>query len=141
MVITDEIKFPGQPVVDNPGKKRRVEKTGRITPVLPIKRFWRKWHKQRDRIFIKGVEANLPQGSEKMLQLLIDKVNQNFLAHHIEIHLALVKTGNGYELDIYDCTGNRVCQLIRGNEIHLDDLPNLLRKLQSQSGILIDTVS
>ncbi len=141
MVITDEIKFPTHPVLDYSGKKRQVEKIDSITPVLPVKRFWRRWQKNKDRIFVKGVEENLPEGSEKMLQILIDKANQNFIAHHIDVHLALVKGKDGYEIDVYDCTGNRVCQLIRDDEIHLDDLPNLLRNLQRQSGILIDTVS
>ncbi len=141
MVISDEIKFPRKPVVESPAGKREPEKINTIIPVLPVKRFWRKWQKKRDRGFVKGVEENLPEGAERTLQLLIDKVNRNFLAHHIEIHLALVKSENGYELDVYDCTDNRVCLLVREDEIHLDDLPNLLRNLQSQSGILIDTVS
>ena len=144
MVISDEIKFPGSAVVPDPGKKRQVERIDTITPVLPVRRFKRspdKRRKKQDRILIRGIEGSLPEGVERTLHILIDKVNRNFLAHHIDIHLSLVRENHGYELNVYDCTGNRSCLLIREDEIQLDDLPNLLRNLQSQSGILIDTVS
>lgn len=148
MVISDEIKFPGPPVVEGKAKKRQVEEIDTIPPISPIKpdqRRWRKnqdeWVKRGDRVLIKGVSGTLPGRVAKTLSLLIEQVNRNFHAGNVDIHLALVKNENGYELDIHDCSNGQVCRLVRETEIHLDDLPKLLRNLQTESGILIDTVS
>jgi len=61
--------------------------------------------------------------------------------HQVPIHLGLVRVNDGYEIDIYDCSDNRVCKIIREDGVHLDDLSTLFRNLQEESGILIDIVS
>lgn len=142
MVITDEFKFPEPPARAKPrGKARGVERIDAIPPVLPVKRYWRKWQKSKDRQFVDRVDESLPDGVEKSLQISIDKVNSNLRKHDVPIHLALVRRNGAYELDVYDCSDRRICRLIRDHEVHLDDLMGLLRNLQEEAGILVDTVS
>ncbi|MEA3547511.1 MAG: hypothetical protein U9R66_07595 [Thermodesulfobacteriota bacterium] len=140
MVITDEFKFPRPPRIEPGVRDRGVDRIDGIIPVLPVKRYWRKWRKNKDRHHLKGVDDSLPDGAEKTLQILVDKVNENLQKHQVPIHLGLVRVHNGYEIDIYDCSDNRVCKIIREDAVHLEDLSTLFRNLQEESGILIDTV-
>ena len=141
MVITDEFKFPQPPRIEPGARGRGVDRIDGIISVLPVKRYWRKWRKNKDRHYLKGVDKSLPDGAEKTLQILVDNVNENLQKHQVPIHIALVRIDNGYEIDIYDCSDNRVCRIIRENEVHFEDLSTLFHQLQEESGILIDTVS
>ena len=51
------------------------------------------------------------------------------------------KEGENYILDIYDCSGKDVCSLIGDVAVPFDELPHLIKNLQEEAGVLIDTVS
>ncbi|HSR37069.1 MAG TPA: hypothetical protein VLL73_07780, partial [Desulfurivibrionaceae bacterium] len=72
---------------------------------------------------------------------LVERVNLSLDDHRILLHLVLVRTDEGYVLDVYDCTGNEACTVVRDFEIAIADLPLLLRNLEEEAGLLIDTIS
>ncbi|MFH1215044.1 MAG: hypothetical protein V1706_00935 [Pseudomonadota bacterium] len=138
MVITDEFKFPRPPRIDTGESRLIIREIGGLSPVLPINQYRKKWRRGENRPFVEGVEEDLTDEAEKDLQLLVSQVNQNLEKAGIAIHLGLVREDGGYALDIYDCTSGFVCQIVREEAIHIKDLPNMLKNLQQEAGILID---
>ena len=100
--------------------------------------YTRKWQKGKNRPYLEGVDENLPDEAERDLHLLIQQVNDNLEKHHVSIHLGLVREKNGYALDIYDCTDGLSCKLVKDEKIYIQDLPDLLKNLQQEAGILLD---
>ena len=138
MVITDEFKFPRPPRLDTGESPLKVKEIDGMSPVLPINHYTRRWREERNRPYLEEVDENLPPGAEKALQMLISKVNRHLEEANVAVHLGLVKEENGYALDIYDCTSGLACFLVKDDSIHINDLPELLRNLQQEVGILID---
>jgi hypothetical protein len=82
-----------------------------------------------------------PAGDEKSLRQLLRRFNDDLERHGIPLHLVLIAEEEDYLLEIYDCTRQQVCLVIRDLEIRPADLPVLLRKLQREAGLLVDTFS
>ena len=80
-------------------------------------------------------------GQVETVKALIEKVNNDLADHGIPVHLSLITSAGRLFLDIYDCTDNEVCSLIREEDIPLEGLPALMAKLRQETGLLIDTVS
>lgn len=142
MVISDEIKFPRLTVVDPFKTERQVDSIDQVNPVHPIGAYLREWQRRR-----RGGQRTerepvpLPINREKASRRLIDRINEHLEQRNIQLHLTLVKEDDGYTLDVYDCSSDQACTIIRDIVISVDELPALLRNLQDEAGILIDTVS
>lgn len=142
MVISDEIKFPRPVHIDPYRKERKVEATDGITPIARIGAFTQHWNRERE-----GEESprhprrQLTPNEESELRHLLTQANTGLEQRHILLRLVLTKDETGYALDVYDCTNDDICQVVGDLVISLDDLPALLRNLEEQSGLLIDTVS
>lgn len=141
MVITDEFKFPRRPRIDTGEAPIRLREIAGISPTLPLKYLEEKYRQGTGFVYLEEVEETLPEGAERTLQALIFQANQDFVSHGVDIHLGLKKTGEGYELDIYDCTDGNVCKLVKDDTIHIQDLALLVRNLQQEAGILVDTTA
>jgi hypothetical protein len=125
---------PAVPRSENPGPVRRP------TPVIRIKRYQGRQEQAKQRPGGKG-PALIPAADEKMLRLLLRQFNDNLERHGIPLHLVLLVEDEGYLLEIYDCTRQQVCMVLRDLEIQAGDLPALLGKLQREAGLLVDTIS
>ena len=79
--------------------------------------------------------------AERAVRLLIERANKDLKQHSIKVHLSLHSVENDYILDIYDCSDNLVCNVVADAIIPLKDIPMLIRHLQEEAGILIDTTS
>ena len=141
MVITAEYKFPPRPRIDTGEAPLKLREIPGISPVLPLRYIEKKYRQGTGFNYIEEVEESLPEGAEKTLQALIIEANQDFIARGVDIHLGLKKTDAEYELDIYDCTDGNVCKLVKDDAVHIEDLVSLVRNLQKESGILIDTTA
>ena len=142
MVISDEIKFPRVTVVDPFTTERQVVSVDGVNPVHPIGAYLREW--QRRRRGTPRAEREpvpLPISREKAVGRLIARINEHLEQRKVQLHLVLVKEDDGYTLDVYDCSSDEACVIIRDIVISVDELPDLLRNLQEEAGILIDTVS
>ena len=139
MVISDEIKFPRPIRIDPYRTEKKVDPIGGLTPVARIGAFTREWRRNREERRQQGQILSSPE--ETSVRRLVDQVNTHLENQKILIHLVLIKDEHGYSLDVYDCTGNEQCSIIGDVVIDLNDLPVLLKNLQQEAGILLDTVS
>jgi len=140
MVISEEIKFPRPIRIDPYRAQKKVDPIDGLAPVARIGAFKREWHRdQEDRR--QQAQAFLSPVEETAVRSLVEKVNNHLENQKILIHLVLIKDEHGYSLDIYDCTGNEQCAIIGDVIIDLNDLPVLLKNLQQEAGILLDTIS
>ncbi len=139
MVITDEFKFPRPPRTDTGESPLRLKEIPGLDPLLPVNQYTRKW--QRGKNWPppqERREEELTDQSEKDLHLLVKSVNENLTKLNVAIHIGLVRHETGYGLEIFDCTNNFVCRIIKDKAIHITDLPQMLRNLQEEAGIIID---
>ena len=139
MVISDEIKFPRPMRIDRYGAKKKIAPIDGLSQVARIGAFTREW--QRNREDRRQQEQILPLPEETSVRRLVEQVNTHLENQRIPIHLVLIKDEHGYSLDVYDCTGNEQCAIIGDVVIDLNDLPALLKNLQQEAGILLDTIS
>ncbi|MEW6218428.1 MAG: hypothetical protein AB1634_02715 [Thermodesulfobacteriota bacterium] len=59
----------------------------------------------------------------------------------VPLHLTLLATASGLVLEIYDCSGQELCAVIKEERVALAELPELLRRLETRAGLLVDTTS
>ncbi len=138
MVIgAEHFKFPPRPRVDTGEKPIQPHRVENITPVVSLNYMARLWKRRRGRRYMD--EEELPSEAEKNLQSVINQVNENFREHKVDIHLSLARVRNKYVLDIYDCSDLRLCRLIGKKGITLENLPDFLRNLQENVGLVLDT--
>ncbi|MGV1100923.1 hypothetical protein ACUUL3_16120 [Thiovibrio sp. JS02] len=141
MVISDEIKFPTRPIRRDPYRtERKIDPVDGTQPVARIGAFKREWEQGREERRQGGEETFLAT-DELSVRRLIERVNTHLERRHILIHLVLIRDESGYAIDVYDCTGNEQCTIVGDVIIDLADLPVLLRNLEQETGILLDTVS
>jgi hypothetical protein len=138
MVITDEFKFPRPPRIDTGESPLTIREIEGLDPVLPINRYRKKWRKGENRHYAEEAAEGLTDAAERALHHLVHQVNQNLQNADIDLHLGLVREERGYALDIYDCTSGFICERVKEEAIHINDLPNMLKNLQQEAGILID---
>jgi hypothetical protein len=140
MVISDEIKFPRPIRIDPYRAEKKVDPIDGLTPVARIGAFAREWRRNREERRQREQDIFSPT-EETAVRRLVEQVNTHLETQKILIHLVLIKDERGYSLDIYDCTGNERCSIIGDVVIDLNDLPVLLKNLQQEAGILLDTIS
>lgn len=140
MVISEEIKFPRPIRIDPYRSQKKVDPIGGLAPVARIGAFRREWHRDKEERR-QQAQAFLSPVEETAVRCLVEQVNNHLENQKILIHLVLIKDEHGYSLDIYDCTGNEQCAIIGDVVIDLNDLPVLLKNLQQEAGILLDTIS
>lgn len=140
MVISDEIKFPRPIRIDPYRKEKKVEPIDGLSPVARIGAFTREWQRNREGRR-RQEQALLPSTEEVAVRRLVEQVNTHLENQKIPLHLVLIKDEHGYALDLYNCSGNEQCSVIGDVVIDLNDLPVLLKNLQQEAGILLDTIS
>jgi hypothetical protein len=140
MVISDEIKFPRPIRIDPYRKEKRVDPIDGLSPVARIGAFTREWQRNREGRR-RQEQALLPSTEETSVRRMVAQVNTHLENQKIPLHLVLIKDAHGYSLDLYDCSDNEQCSVIGDVLIDLNDLPVLLKNLQQEAGILLDTIS
>jgi hypothetical protein len=141
MVITGEYRDPPRRRIDTGEAPLKLREIAGISPTMPLNYIQKQYRHGTGASYLESVDETLPEGAERALQLLILQTNQDFISHDIAIHLGLVKSSEGYQLDIYDCTDGHVCKLVKDKTIHIEELPKLIRNLQQEAGILLDTTA
>lgn len=141
-MVVYEVKNP-QPAPVYTGKpdERKAEPVDALSPPARIGRFRKVWRRYRQRATSRRKKVLLSPAAERDVRSLIDTVNSHLDRNNIQIHLVLMQDEKGYALDVYDCTDNQVCRIVRDIVIDLDELPVLLGNLQEETGLLVDIVS
>ena len=69
---------------------------------------------------------------------LAEQVNLHLEKRGAGIHLVLIQEGDGFVLDVYDCSNGHVCEVIHDMVVHVNELQSFFAKLQKESGIIFD---
>ena len=140
MVISDELKFPKTTPVDPFKTETKVKNIDNIPPVEKIGNFRRQWKKNPERKSNEKGKKLLTEEESKTVRSMVEQVNKDLTNHNVLIHLVLTQDDDGFSLDVYDCTDNYVCKVVKDIIINVNDLPVLIRNLQQEAGLLVDTV-
>lgn len=123
------------------GQGRDVDPVFDIEMASHVKRFEKVYEQSRDQRQNSKEESSAFTRSHDTVREMVERVNNNLEKHGILVHLVLKKDDDGFSVDVYDCTSNEVCEIIRDMIVDLNDLPALIRKLQQETGFIVDTVS
>lgn len=140
MVISDELKFPKTIPVDPFKTEKKIKSVDNIPPVEKIGDFRRRWQKNQERKSNEKGKKHLTEQESKTVRTMVEQVNKDLTSHNVLIHLVLTHDDDGFSLDVYDCTDNHVCKIVKDIVINVEDLPVLIRNLQQEAGLLIDAV-
>jgi len=142
MVISDEIKFPKPVQVDPFKAERKVEATDAVFPLARVGAFKREWSRRQGQGKRSArARRQLNPDEEGSVRRLVERINNRLEDQRIGLHLVLVKDEDGFALDVYDCTDNIACTVVKDIFVSLEDLPVLLKNLEEEAGLIIDTVS
>ncbi len=137
-MVIPEIKFQTPPNWQSFTAPRRVQEIYGISPTVAINQFTSKAKPEST-----PRKHKSPQQTKlhRALAIMVDQANNNLLFQGVDIHLSLTESSNGFILDIYDCTSNKLCAMIGERQVSLTDLPAMLKNLQEQAGLLFDRQS
>jgi hypothetical protein len=139
MVISDEVKFPRLAKIESFRADKKVGTLEGPLPVARIEAFMREWGRRRGE---GQPRTKFSSTDDETIKKMLDRVNTRLEEQRIPLHLLLINDADrGYLIDVYDCTGEDRCSIVRDIVIDPDDLPLLLRNLEEETGILVDTVS
>ena len=132
--------------VSNPSPPPAAPKKPRsdIDPVFSIeaaegvKRFKRVMARKKNPPRAEDYRFPLDEETGRTVREMVGQVNRHLAGSGIAIHLLLARDENGFYIDVYDCSGANSCEVIADLVIGPEDLPELLRKLQSETGFLVD---
>ena len=138
-MVVYEVKDTG--IFSQPKTPRPVRRD--IFPTLPIyesraishllKRDYSEDRKKQRREVVKLSSVEI-----RDVKRLAEEVNLRLEKSGAGIHLALIQEDDGFVLDVYDCSGEKMCKLVHDATIRVDELQSLFEKLQSESGIIFD---
>lgn len=141
MVISDEFRFPLVLPVKAYRQERKVVPVDAVASAARLGVFKREWERDRDEARPSPRRQYLNAEEEREVRSLVAQANRGFERNDIFLRLLLTKTADGYLLDIYDCASDEVSLIITDLTITIDELPTLLRNLEKEMGLLVDTVT
>ena len=137
-----EIKKPTPIPVKKPTPIRKdLSPVEKVVAATPVDKLLKRWRRTKERQGEGRRKAPLTQEAKNDVRTLITKTNTDLQLQSLPIRLVLTEEDDGYVIDIYDCHDANACRIIGDLTINLDELPVLLRNLDRESGILVDTIS
>lgn len=141
-MVVYEIKKPAPLPVKKPTPTRKdVSPVEKVVAATPVDKLLKRWRRTKERHGENRRKAPLSQEAKNDVRTLIEKTNTAFQRQSVPIRLVLTQEADGYVIDVYDCHDDGACRIVRDLVIDLDELPVLLRNLDRESGILVDTIS
>ncbi len=138
-MVIYEIKKPNGPPPTPPRPPRPdIDPVFAIEMAERVRRFKRIMTSGRPKPRSGDLRFGLDGDTGRTVREMVRRVNRDLAKSGIAIHLLLARDENGFYLDVYDCSSNERCEIIGDIVIAPDDLPELLRKLQSETGFLVD---
>lgn len=138
MVINDELKFPQIPRTEPFAPERKIDAIDQAAAIERIGNFKKRWENNPERQTFYGSRKRLTAENRKTVQTLVRRVNEDLASQSILIHLLLVQDEEGFYIDVYDCTDQKVCKIINDFAISVEELPLLVRNLLQERGLLVD---
>lgn len=90
------------------------------------------------------VEYILPptaEQAERSIRHAIGHANSEIEAHGLPLHLVFAKSDAGFALNVYDCSYEDACRVVYDVPISLDNLSEVLAKLQYEANVIVDETS
>lgn len=141
-MVVYEIKKTSPTPSEHPKPIRRdLDPVDKVNPASPVDSLLKRWRRHKERRGEQRRQEPLTPDAERDVRAMVDKVNQRLTKQSVPIRLALVAEEEGYLIDVYNCQDEESCRTIADLLIDLEDLPVLLRNLEQEVGILVDTVS
>ena len=137
-----EIKKPAPvPIKQPPPFRRDLSPVEKVLAATPVDQLLKRWRRTRERQGEGRQKAPLTQEARNDVRALIARTNAGLQHQSVPIRLVLAEEGDGYVIDVYDCQDENACRIVADIVIDLAELPVLLRNLDRESGILLDTIS
>lgn len=137
-----EIKKPTPvPVQHPPPIRKDLAPVERVEMVTPVDKLLKRWRRPKERQGEGRRKAPLSQEARNDVRALIARTNDGLQRQSVPIRLVLAEDGDGFVIDVYECHDHDACRIVGDIVIDLTELPLLLRNLDRESGILLDTVS
>lgn len=141
-MVVYEIKKPIPTPVKRPTAIRRdLPPVEKVMAAMPVDKLLERWRRPKEQHGVERRKAPLTQAAKSDVRAMIARANNDLQRQAVPIRLVLIKEEDGYVIDVYDCLDDVVCQVVGDLVIDLDDLSILLRNLERESGILLDTIS
>ena len=141
-MVVYKIKNPTPPPpAKSPPRKVDLDPVDQIAALKRLGEFKRQRRNREQGEQRQPAGGSLSPNDRKTVRGLIDQVNANLKKQGVLIHLVLVQDENGMSIDVYDCSDASVCEVVRDIVIDITELPGLLKSLEQETGILINTIS
>lgn len=141
-MVVYEIKKPTPLPTKQPTPIRKdLSPVEKVVAATPVDKLLKRWRRTKERQGESRRKEPLTKEATKAVRTLIAKTNSDFHQQSLPIRLVLTQEDDGYVIDIYDCHDEGACRIVGDLAIDLEELPVLLRNLDRESGILVDTIS
>ena len=142
-----QVNDPAPPPRDPEPSPREVKPTQPITPTHPVANsrlrqmlLMGQEGGQENKTEYNATETTIVQ-AEKSIRYTINQANMEIDAQGLPLHLVFAKHGDGFALDVYDCSPGDSCQISYDVPIQLDNLPDVLDNLQHGHGLIVNNSS
>ena len=113
----------------------------KVVAATPVDMLLNRWRRTTERQGEERRKSPLTPAAKNDVRSLIAKTNADFHRQGVPIRLVLSKEEDGYLIEVYDCRDDVACRIVADLVIDLEELSVLLRNLDRESGILVDTIS
>ncbi|MFA7384100.1 MAG: hypothetical protein WC001_11680 [Desulfurivibrionaceae bacterium] len=138
-VAVYEVRNPTPPSPE-PGPIRREVypplPIGRVRPVDPLV-LRQEWEKRKRNKTLAAIPSRPPL-AEKSIREMVRQANEDLAASGVPLHLVLAENEAGFALDIYECSGEAVCEITQEVPIDLNNLLTTLDNLEHETGIIVN---
>lgn len=138
-VAVYEVRNPTPPSPEPEPIRREVHPPlpiGRVRPVDPLV-LRQEWEKRKNNRPLEAIPSRPPL-AEKSLREMVKQVNEDLTASGVPLHLVLAENEAGFALDIYECSGEEVCEITQEIPIDLNNLLTTLDNLEHETGIIVN---
>jgi hypothetical protein len=134
-----EIRNPNPPPSEPVPIRKKVHPPlpiGRVRPIDPLV-LRQEWEKRKKNRRLEETPPPPPL-AEKTIRDLVKQANEDLSASGVPVHLVLAQKGEGFALDVYDCSDEAACWL--AHEVPLDSshLMTVLDNLEHETGIIVN---
>ncbi len=141
-MVVYEIKKPTPlPTAQASPIRKDLAPVEKVMAAIPVDKLLKRWRRTKERQIEKRQKAPLSHGAKNDIRTLIAKTNEDLQRQSLPFRLVLSQEGDGYIIDVYDCQDDDACRIVTDLAIDIHELPMILRNLDRESGILLDTIS
>ena len=117
---------------------RGIAPTAAVSESKAIHHLLNRRHPEEERKKQRRGGVELSPAEVRDVKRLANHINLQLEKSGSGIHFVLIQEGDGFVIDVYDCSRGDVCEVIHDMTVGVDELQGFLVKLQQESGIIFD---